>query len=399
MSIVTGQLKTEKNLRIKAVISYVLGKSLSISKESINDLLADAFESEEDEFWKFELLTILLMNTGDKGLGKNALAKYKKTNVLSLEQEELIKKIILQSNFLNFLSNIINSQEKKSKSEEEQNEIKSKKGLFDDILDFFAQSPNLVSQNPKVKLAQLGQHFNLYNQGGIKYDIIIDEIEKLEEQIGELPAFAVSEGLPEDEENSRFEYLIFELLYHGFSSMEIILNHSVSRVPFFNLRKILSGIDTSISRNISNEALVAMYCREWEIQYSNLVKPVFEKLKQQKLLPKKYNKMRKHSYQSQIDGVRGYAEKKMKLNSFNLLLEPLNATLRNSLVHYNYFFDKNGKELVYYRIINGKSKISRISIDSFANKVFLLLVLRNIFTVRIAKKLSKELGIEWKRRY
>ena len=89
----------------------------------------------------------------------------------------------------------------------------------------------------------------------------------------------------------------------------------------------------------------------------------------------------------------------MKLNSFNLLLKPLNATLRNSLVHYNYFFDKNGKELVYYRIINGKSKISRISIDSFANKVFLLLVLRNIFTVRIAKKLSKELGIEWKRRY
>jgi len=181
--------------------------------------------------------------------------------------------------------------------------------------------------------------------------------------------------------------------------MDIMLNHTINRMPFFNLKNIISGIYPSISKNITNETLVARYCREWEIQYSNLIKPIFDKLKQQDILPVKYKKMKKHSYQAQIDAVRDYTENKMKLKSFNLLTKPLDATLRNSLVHYNYFFDKNGDELVYYRIFNGKTKIDRISIDSFANKVFLLLVLRNIFTVRIAKKLSKELGIKWKRRF
>jgi len=176
LSIVKGQLEVEKNLRVKAAISNILGKNLAISKEIIIELLANAFDCEENEFWKFELLTILLMNTGNTGLGKEALAKYKKTNVFSSKQEEVINKVILQKNFLSFLGNIIDSQEKKAKSKEEQNEVKSKKGLFDNLLDLFAQSPDFVTQNPKLKLAQIGQYFNLFNQGGIKYDTIIDEI-------------------------------------------------------------------------------------------------------------------------------------------------------------------------------------------------------------------------------
>lgn len=83
LSIVKGQLEVEKNLRVKAAISNILSKNLAISKEIIIELLANAFDCEENEFWKFELLTILLMNTGNTGLGKEALAKYKKTNVFS----------------------------------------------------------------------------------------------------------------------------------------------------------------------------------------------------------------------------------------------------------------------------------------------------------------------------
>jgi len=120
-----NRLAEEENIRVKALISNVLKKKLNISEGETNQLLFDAFTIEDDDFWKFELLIILIMNTDNVGLGKEALIKYKNTNALSGEREKLINQMIAQANLLNSLKNITSIQKQKSKSEKEKKELKS----------------------------------------------------------------------------------------------------------------------------------------------------------------------------------------------------------------------------------------------------------------------------------
>jgi len=263
-----------------------------------------------------------------------------------------------------------------------------------DIEEIFMLYEELDDADPKVKLAQIGQFFNSLNKGGIRYDKILDSFEKLEDIIGELPIFAVSDVLPADEKNQRYEYLIFELLYTAISSFQHLAAYARHGFPKtdFNIN-LLTNLK-SLFRNRSNENLVTRYCREWDIQYNNLIHPIYIGLKEKKLLP---DGLKSTGRQLEIDAISEYT-KNNSLDIFEFLTSPLDAFLRNSLVHYNYYFVKNGEELVYYNEYKGKLDIRRLSTKDFELKVIHLIIHRNISIVRIAQKLSKELGVDWKRR-
>jgi len=391
IEVVNERLKTEENLRVRALIINILKKHLGISREESTKLIYEALNIENDEFWKFELLIIILSNTGNKGLGKKALSEYKDKNELTEEQENLINKISLQSQIFDFLGVFNNKQQESETVEDEQIVVENKlEKLLDEILNVI---PDFVDTDSKVKLVKIGQFFNSHNQGGIKYDEILDEIEKLEAKIGEIPAFSVSEGLLEEERDKRFEYLISELIINSFSSLSSLLGHGLRNPSDFGSEDSILANSLSLLRNYSNETLVNKYCREWEAQYSNFISPIFKKLQENNHLPKSIKDYR--SRQSEIDAVYDFAKNEIELKILDFLIGPLDANLRNSLVHYNYYFDKNGRELVYY---NRNYRIFRMPINDFALKVYHLLIHRNIFMVRIAQKLSKELGIGWKRR-
>lgn len=264
-----------------------------------------------------------------------------------------------------------------------------------DIEDIFEVYNGLDETDPKVKLVMIGQFFNNLNQGGIKYDEILDSFKKLEEIVGEIPVFAVSEALPEEEKNQRYEYLIFELLYTAFSSFRYLAAYARHGLPKIESEMPIISNLKSLFRNRSNENLVTRYCREWDIQYNNLINPIFKQLKEKKLLPKGFQYKGR---QSEIDAVFKFTSKNKDLDIFDFLTSPLDAFLRNSLVHYNYYFVKEGEELVYYNIYKGKLDLRRISTKDFELNVIHLLIHRNISTVRIAKKLAVEMGIEWIRR-
>jgi len=121
----------------------------------------------------------------------------------------------------------------------------------------------LVDTDPRVKLAKIGQLFNSLNQGGIRYDAILDSFQKLEDTIGEIPIFAVCDFLPEAEKNQRYEYLISELLFTSLGSFRYIVDHLRHHLPKMNPEIPLLSDLINLFRNQSNESLVARYCREW----------------------------------------------------------------------------------------------------------------------------------------
>lgn len=206
------------------------------------------------------------------------------------------------------------------------------------------------------------------------------------------------DNILDEEQEKRYDYLLFELMYHSLSSIDSFLAHSFRSIPTKLSNTILSITTSDFRRKISNETLIPNYCREWEFQYGNLIKPIFTKIKDQGRLPRRYRNRSKFNYQTQIDVVREFARNSLNSDIFDFLTDSLDARLRNSLVHYNYYFDKNGLELVYYNKYRGTIRIERLPIKDFELKVFRLLAHRNIATVRIAKKFSQELGLEWKKR-
>jgi len=133
-----------------------------------------------------------------------------------------------------------------------------------------------------------------------------------------------------------------------------------------------------------------------DIQYSNLIHPIFLRLKEKMLLPKGFQYKGR---QSEIEAVYEFTKKDAALNIFEFLTSPLDAFLRNSLTHYNYYFSENGEELVYYSYYKDELDLRRMVIKDFELKIIHLLIHRNISIVLIARKLAKELDIEWKRRY
>lgn len=388
MSAVRKQFEKEKNIRVKALIANVLHKKLEITSVSLIEYLIEAFNQEKDRFWKFELLIILLTKKLSNESEEILVTSFKKEYESTKDEKELIGKILLRNKIKRFFIDT----EDEYQISPESNTIKPDS---ESVFEILKSMTDLDTKNPKEILARTGLWFNCYNEGGLKYDEMLDGINRLEQMIGEIPVFSVSEQLPEKEQNHRYEYLVYELLIMNFDSFQQLiafgLNNFLKSIPNF---PIFEDIKVLI-RNSSNEGLVTRYCREWEIQFANLIDPIFKHLESKKLLPEVFEY---EGRQSKIDAVREFVKQEDGLEIFDFLTNPLDAHLRNSLVHYNYYFVKNGEELVYYNYYKRKLTINRISTEDFESKVMHLLIHRNIFTVRIAQKLCEELGIEWIRR-
>lgn len=390
---VKKQFEKEEIIRIKALIANVLQRKLEISIDFLKKSLINAFNQEKDRFWKFELLIILLSKNIGNEFDEKLITTYTNEFEPTQIEEEFIGKILLRNKILKFFSSTIKEDQNITESIKEKPHSENK--FQKSIADILKSLTDPKSKNPKETLARIGLWFNCYNQGGLEYDKMLDGISKLEEMIGEIPVFSVSEILPENEKNLRYEYLVYELLIMNFNSLNQLtafgINNLLKSIP--NL-PIIEDIKTLV-RNTSNEGLVTRYCREWEIQYANLIDLIYKHLKSKNLLPEEFHY---EGRQSKIDAVREFVKQDEELKIFNFLTEPLDAHLRNSLVHYNYYFVNNGEELVYYNIYKGELVIKRMSTEDFESKVMYLLIHRNIFTVRIAQKLCKEIGIQWIRR-
>ncbi len=264
-----------------------------------------------------------------------------------------------------------------------------------DIGDFFDKISESDDSDPRVKLVNFGQLYNQFNQGGLKYDEMCDAFKKLEEKIGEIPAFALSEKLPEEEKMIRYEYMLNEILYETSNSLPSIFGFAIHKIPKNKSKSILQMLFPDLDEIFLNENSVTKYCREWENQYSNFVKPIYDRLERNKMMP--VGPFRR-GRQGIIDAVIFFTENEDDYSLFDFILKPLDAYLRNALVHRNYFFDHKKKELVYYNNYERDMGIKRMSTQEFNERVVHLVIHRLIFTVRIAQKLSEELGIEWIRR-
>ena len=213
-----------------------------------------AFSSEYDEFWKFELLSILLYYV-DEESGKKALTQYRKTYKLSKEQDELINNIIRQKNILDLLNKIVTQKDNETEPDRENNIL----NFLQEIIDYLEQNTDFTNQDPKIRFAQFGQLFNSINQGGIRYDKILDDITKLEERIGEIQTFAVGEFLHEEEQNKRYDYLLSELLYNSINSLKIIYSKFIEDFLALDLNDSTLNKIHPLIKNPFNENLVTRY--------------------------------------------------------------------------------------------------------------------------------------------
>jgi len=263
---------------------------------------------------------------------------------------------------------------------------------FEEVLGKY-ETTEFDNFDPKVNLSLVGYLLKTFNLGGINYDSLLKDFKLLENNLGEISVFAIGDVLKEEMKAKRYNYLMIELIHISIKSIGIIFRYMRHNLPK------LEGIDLpflnrikNLGINYSNEDLITRYCREWEIQFNTFINPVFKKLEKQNLLSKcfKYK-----GRQSEIDAVSKYLEENDNLKSFNFFTQPLNAKLRNSLVHCNYFFDKDGEELFYYDRRRKKAKINIITTKDLELKTLYLIIQRLIFTVRMSQKLAEELGIEW----
>ena len=392
LSKIKNQIEKENITRIKALTTLIFEKKFQTTIETVNNLLSNALDIEKDCFWEFELLIMLLSRVGDSELGQNYLNKYRTTYNTTKEEESLINRTILHARIVKLT---LPSQKSRKKNQSSNNDDIDELEFLENLQGIFEKVVEILDIDPKLKFVFFGQMYNQMNQGGLRYDKFIDDFNKLEEIIGEIPAFNVGDKLPEKERNQKYDYLLNELLFTISHSIPSFFGYTRHFQPQKAKRSKDEISQNDINNILLNENSVIRYCREWEIQYSNFIKPIYDHLKRKKILP--IGPFRR-GRQGIIDAVYLFTQTKEDFKSFDFFIEPLDANLRNSLVHYNYFFEKDGKTLVYYNTYAEGLDIKKIPVKEFELKVLHLLIHKLIFNVRIAHKLSEELGTKWIRR-
>jgi len=263
---------------------------------------------------------------------------------------------------------------------------------IDDMLEKFTNN-ELDDFDPKLIISFTGFLLKNLNLTKLNYNLVLDQFDNLEKRIGKISSFYAYEKLPEQMKNQKYQYLLQEQSHAFFKSIIPLVR--IVRHEIKNPIKVKSDLLESVKSfwiNFTNEELITRYIREWEVQYNTLVNAIYLKLKEQNLLLQDFVRTGR---QSEINAISEYMSNNDDIASLTFLFEPLDASLRNSLVHLDYFFDKTGEELIIYDKRKKHMNYQIISSRDFELSVLRLVINRMFLFIIIAKKLGEEIGIEW----
>lgn len=213
----------------------------------------------------------------------------------------------------------------------------------------------------------------------IDYIKILDGFNRLEEAFGPLPVFHIPEYIPE---NHKKEILTHRLKEYQFSFSDI-MEMTRGMFTISEAENIIQKIIKVLFKLPMNK-LIDCYLKYYEIIFENFIVPVVNSVAPP---PPKYRFQ--HTYDYQINWVRSYLDQHNLSDSLDFFLMNLDGTLRNALVHQNYYIKDN--ILVYFKD-NPKKKRAIFyckPIQEFQEEVISTLALRMIFFVICGLRLLK----------
>jgi len=232
--------------------------------------------------------------------------------------------------------------------------------------------------DPKKLCQYINQKINPYIDS-LKNKDLLEAYEKLDNIAENIPIFALGENLSDEVKKNR-------LLYFAIETMQFI-------GPLFQIRfRFLDFSNIEITEEekellkffkISNINLLNAYVKEWETQFALLVKPVYENLLEKQLVPEKPKNKGNSFY---IKSLKDYFEKDVKLKLLSPIMDFLDADLRNSIVHLDYYIDEEEDRLYYYDKRN-RPDPSFIEISELGKKVIMLYFVRILTGILICRKM------------
>ena len=176
----------------------------------------------------------------------------------------------------------------------------------------------------------------------LKKKTLLEVFEKLDTITGNLPIFALGEGLSDEVRRNR-------LMYFAQETMEFI-------IPLFQIgiRFVFDYSNITINEKekelikllgISNLVLLDAYVRVWETQYALFIEPVYSSLEKKNFVPKRQPSKGR---QFLIDNLKDFFEKDDELKLLCPIMDFLDAHVRNSIVHLDYYIDEEENRLYYF---------------------------------------------------
>lgn len=205
----------------------------------------------------------------------------------------------------------------------------------------------------------------VFNAMGLDYLGVYEGIVKLEELYGPLPIFHIPDYYPDDH---RKELIIFRLkeqlnLKRLFSEMKDIA--TISKPPHVLIELLLKPFKPSFDDQVKT------YLAYFELIYENFVGSLCETASKSPL--KGYNR--------QIDFIRTLLNQYTECKRLSFMFDGLSGTLRNALVHSNYYA-KEGI-LHYFQDNPWKKKVKFFekSLIEFEKEIGRLFIQRWIFNI------------------
>lgn len=205
----------------------------------------------------------------------------------------------------------------------------------------------------------------IVNSMGLDYLGVYEGILKLEELYGTLPIFHIPEYYPSERRKEIIKYRLKEQLdiKRIFSGMKDIF--AISEPTNVITEYIMKFLKPDFNNHVKN------YLSYFELIHENVIIPLIEKASESQVT----------GYNQQIDYVRTLFRQHEECKQLSFLLDGINGTLRNALVHSNYYV-KEGI-LHYYQDYPWQRKVLFFekSIEEFEKEAGRLFIQRWIFNI------------------
>ncbi len=209
---------------------------------------------------------------------------------------------------------------------------------------------------------------------------LLEAFEKLDTITENLPIFALGDNLSKEVRNNR-------LLYFAEETMKLLVPIIQTGIRTLDFSKIeISDKEKEIVKllGIPDLNLLNIYFREWETQNALFIKPVYNNLLKKNLVQKRPNNTSSMFY---IKALQEFFEKDKDLQPLHPLMNFLNADIRNSIVHGDFYIDSS-EDRLYYFDRRTRPEPLFIEMSELGKTVILLYILRLVTCVLICRKIT-----------
>lgn len=184
------------------------------------------------------------------------------------------------------------------------------------------------------------------------------------------------ERFPLPEKNNYFKYFFNETMLIGRQLLGIMARIQEHKDKANELTKLVNIVFGG-----KNADILIWYWREWELQYSAFVEPVFRKLKLQYARPD--NRPRRERI---IDAVKKRLASDPKYRMFTGFLDCLNTDLRNAIAHLDYYIDDELQVVTYFTGVKEIVKKKEITLHEVIKMLVILLYAKLFMLVYVSDK-------------